>query len=81
MSQYPDFAAVIDTSGLTCPLPLLRTKKALQTIESGQVLKVFTTDKSAIADFQAFAKQTGNIILLQEPSENEGTTVHFIQKR
>ncbi|NOL51688.1 sulfurtransferase TusA family protein [Pelistega suis] len=81
MSQYPDFVATIDTSGLTCPLPLLRTKKALQTIESGQVLKILTTDKSALSDFQAFAKQTGNTILLQEPTEVEGTVVHFIQKR
>lgn len=81
MSQYPDFVAIIDTSGLTCPLPLLRTKKALQTIESGQVLKILTTDKSALSDFQAFAKQTGNTILLQELAEVEGMVVHFIQKR
>ncbi|NEN76540.1 sulfurtransferase TusA family protein [Pelistega sp. NLN82] len=76
---YPEFVAAIDTSGLTCPLPLLRTKKALQTVESGQVLKVLTTDPSAVGDFQAFAKQTGHIILLQAPV-TEGM-VHFIQKR
>jgi len=80
MADYTEFVAEIDTSGLVCPLPLLRTKKALQTIESGQILKVLTTDKSAVADFQAFAKQTGNTILLQQAIE-EGKVLHFIQKR
>lgn len=76
----PDFAVEVDACGLVCPLPLLRTKKALQPLESGQVVKVVTTDKNAVGDFQAFAKQTGHTILSQEPIE-DGKTVHFIQKR
>ncbi|NOL50299.1 sulfurtransferase TusA family protein [Pelistega europaea] len=76
----PDFAVEVDACGLVCPLPLLRTKKALQALESGQVVKVITTDKNAVGDFQAFAKQTGHLILSQDSVDNEHI-VHFIQKR
>lgn len=48
----------IDTSGLNCPLPILKAKKALAAMESGQLLKVVSTDTGSIRDFQAFAKQT-----------------------
>lgn len=80
MSNFPDFSLEIDTSGLTCPLPLLRTKKALQGLESGQVLKVLTTDHSAAKDFQAFAKQTGHLVLLQN-NQADGKCTHFIKKK
>jgi tRNA 2-thiouridine synthesizing protein A len=53
----------IDTSGLNCPLPILRAKKALSEMQSGQVLKVIATDPGAWRDFEAFARQTGNTLL------------------
>jgi len=56
----------IDTSGLNCPLPILKAKKALNEMSSGQVLKVTATDPGAWRDFEAFARQTGNDLLLQE---------------
>ena len=56
----------IDTSGLNCPLPILRAKKALAEMTSGQVLKIIATDPGSMRDFQAFAKQSGNELLGQE---------------
>ena len=53
----------LDVKGLNCPLPILRTKKALSEMTSGQVLHVLATDAGAVKDFQAFAKQTGNQLL------------------
>ena len=53
----------LDVKGLNCPLPILRTKKALSEMSSGQVLHVQATDPGAVRDFQAFAKQTGNQLL------------------
>lgn len=69
----------IDTSGLKCPLPILRAKKALAQLRSGQVLKVITTDEHAVRDFQAFAKQTGNALLSQIPSADKVT--HLLVRR
>ena len=59
----------IDTSGLNCPLPILKAKKALNDMQSGQVLKVTATDPGTWRDFEAFARQTGNDLLLQEKTE------------
>jgi tRNA 2-thiouridine synthesizing protein A len=53
----------LDVKGLTCPLPILRTKKALAEMTSGQILRVVSTDAHAAKDFQAFARQTGNELL------------------
>ena len=53
----------VDARGLNCPLPILRTKKALAAMESGKILRVLATDKGAVRDFQAFAKQTGNELI------------------
>lgn len=53
----------LDTRGLNCPLPILRTKKALSDMQSGQVLKILATDPGSVKDFAAFAKQTGNALL------------------
>ena len=61
----------IDTSGLNCPLPILRAKKALSEMQSGQVLKVIATDPGAWRDFEAFARQTGNTLLQQEKTEDQ----------
>jgi TusA-related sulfurtransferase len=69
----------IDTSGLNCPLPILKAKKALSELQSGQTLKVIATDGGSIRDFQAFAKQTGNELVEQQTL---GTTfVHVLRRR
>jgi tRNA 2-thiouridine synthesizing protein A len=78
-TNTPKVDLVVDASGLKCPLPILRAKKALAGLESGQVLKVITTDLHAIRDFQAFAKQTGNALIAQD--EAQGSAVHFLQRR
>lgn len=57
------FDRELDVKGLNCPLPILRTKKALSEMSSGQVLRVQATDANSVKDFQAFAKQTGNDLL------------------
>lgn len=69
----------IDATGLACPLPILRAKKALAQLASGQVLKVVTTDRNAIRDFQAFARQTGNALVLQQETAEQG--VHYLRRR
>jgi tRNA 2-thiouridine synthesizing protein A len=56
----------IDTRGLNCPLPILKAKKALTELASGQMLKVVATDPGSVRDFQAFAKQTGNELVEQQ---------------
>ncbi len=56
----------IDTRGLNCPLPILKAKKALAELDSGQLLKVVATDTGSLRDFQAFAKQTGNELVEQQ---------------
>jgi tRNA 2-thiouridine synthesizing protein A len=53
----------LDVRGLNCPLPILRAKKALTELKSGQVLRVLATDPGTVKDFQVFAKQTGNHLL------------------
>lgn len=74
-----DFQKDIDTRGLNCPLPILRTKKALSDMQSGDVLRVQATDPGSVKDFQAFAKQTGNELLLQLESGQVYT--FFMRKR
>lgn len=74
------FDLEVDAQGLKCPLPILRAKKALANLTSGQVLKVIATDKSSTRDFQAFAKQTGNELLLQE-DDGQGVFTHFLKRR
>jgi len=69
----------IDTRGLNCPLPILKAKKALAELESGQVLKVIATDGGSLRDFQAFAKQTGNELLEQETVGME--FIHILRRR
>ena len=79
MSEKYSYDLEVDTSGLVCPLPILKAKKALATIESGQVLKVITTDKNAIKDFQAFATQTKNELVAQEVLD--ASAVHYLKRR
>ena len=64
-----NFDKVIDTSGLNCPLPILKAKKALNDLTSGQLLKVIATDPGAWRDFEALARQTGHELVLQEKTE------------
>ena len=78
-AQAPSFEQEVDASGLTCPLPILRAKKALAQMASGEVLRVITTDRNAIRDFQAFARQTGNALVLQQ--EDDGRGVHYLRRR
>jgi tRNA 2-thiouridine synthesizing protein A len=56
----------LDARGLNCPLPILKAKKALAEMTSGQILKVIATDSGSVRDFQAFAKQTGNELVEQD---------------
>lgn len=58
-----NFDRELDARGLNCPLPVLRAKKALNEMQSGQVLKIVATDPGSVKDFQAFSKQTGNELL------------------
>lgn len=69
----------IDTRGLNCPLPILKAKKALTAMESGQILKVVSTDTGSVRDFAAFAKQTGNELLAQTTEGND--FVHVLKRR
>lgn len=69
----------IDTRGMNCPLPILKAKKALSDMQSGEVLKVVATDPSSTRDFQAFARQTGNELL--EQSQRADEYIHFLRRR
>jgi len=69
----------LDTRGLNCPLPILKAKKALADMLSGEVLKVVATDPGSVRDFQAFARQTGNELVEQTSSETE--FVHYLRRR
>lgn len=65
----------LDTRGLNCPLPILKAKKTLAEMASGETLKVIATDPGSMRDFQAFAKQTGNELVEQSASGDEFTIV------
>jgi TusA-related sulfurtransferase len=69
----------IDTKGLNCPLPILRAKKALTDMLTGQLLKVVATDPGSVRDFQAFARQTGNELVEQQQTGDE--IVHILRRR
>ena len=69
----------LDARGLNCPLPILKAKKALTEMLSGEVLKVVATDPGSVRDFQAFARQTGNELVDQ--SSNDKEFVHYLRRR
>lgn len=69
----------LDTRGLNCPLPILKAKKALADMPSGDVLKVVATDPGSVRDFQAFARQTGNELV--EQATNADEFIHFLRRR
>lgn len=69
----------LDTRGLNCPLPILKAKKALADMTSGQTLKVVSTDPGSMRDFQAFARQTGNDLVDQQSVGDE--FIHWLRRR
>ncbi|MCD2511599.1 sulfurtransferase TusA family protein [Comamonas endophytica] len=74
-----DIHKEIDTRGLNCPLPILKAKKALAEMVTGQLLKVVATDTGSLRDFQAFARQTGNELVEQQTQGNE--FIHVLRRR
>lgn len=73
-----DFDQELDASGLNCPLPILRAKKAINGLGAGQTLKVISTDPGSVKDFEAFCKQTGNELI--SSGEEEGKFLFMIKK-
>lgn len=73
------FDKELDVKGLSCPLPILKTKKSLADMPSGEVLKIISTDKGSVLDLQAFAHQTGHTLL--SFSEDNGTYIFFLKKK
>jgi len=74
-----NFDKELDARGLNCPLPILRAKKSLAEVSSGQVLKILSTDPGSVKDFAAFAKQTGNELL--STAEAGGEFTFFMKKK
>jgi tRNA 2-thiouridine synthesizing protein A len=74
-----NFDKDLDARGLNCPLPILRAKKALTELSSGQVLRIVATDPGSVKDFQAFSKQTGNELLSHAEANKEFT--FFMKKK
>jgi tRNA 2-thiouridine synthesizing protein A len=74
-----NFDKELDARGLNCPLPILRAKKALNDMRSGQVLKILATDPGSVNDFRAFTRQTGNDLLSQ--SEGDKEFVFFVKRK
>ncbi|MCW8899276.1 MAG: sulfurtransferase TusA family protein [Gammaproteobacteria bacterium] len=73
-----NFDQELDASGLNCPLPILRAKKALTAMNAGQILRILATDPGAVKDFDAFSRQTGNVLL--ESGEEDSKFIFLIQK-
>ena len=69
---------VLDAKGLNCPLPILKAKKALKTLEAGKILEVLSTDPGSVADFAAFCRTTGNQLV--EQNEEGGVWTYLIRK-
>ena len=78
-SEIMEYQKELDARGLNCPLPILKAKKALAEMKSGDVLKVLATDPGSMRDFQAFARQTGNELLEQSSAADE--FVHYLKRR
>lgn len=74
-----DIAKEVDARGLNCPLPILKAKKGLADLQSGQLLRVLSTDPGSVRDFQAFAKQTGNELVDQQSAGEE--FIHVLRRR
>jgi tRNA 2-thiouridine synthesizing protein A len=74
-----DVSKELDTRGLNCPLPILKAKKALAEMHSGELLRVISTDGGSLRDFQAFAKQTGNQLVEQQTVGSD--YIHVLRRR
>ena len=75
-----DIHKEVDTRGLNCPLPILKAKKALAEMQSGEFLKVVSTDPGSLRDFQAFARQTGNELVDQQTTDSD-EFIHVLRRR
>ena len=73
-----EYTQLLDASGLNCPLPILKARKQLNALESGEVLYIVATDSGSVKDFDAFCKQTGHSLL--ESNEDQGKYHYYIQK-
>ena len=73
-----DFDSELDATGLNCPLPILRAKKAISAMDNGQTLRIIATDPGSVKDFEAFCKQTGNELL--SSGEEDGKFTFMIKK-
>jgi tRNA 2-thiouridine synthesizing protein A len=73
-----DFDKELDTSGLNCPLPIIKAKKEINTMKTGEVLHIISTDPGAVKDFESFANQTGNELLKTEEKNNK---FYFLMKK
>ncbi|QAU35994.1 sulfurtransferase TusA family protein [Janthinobacterium sp. 17J80-10] len=74
-----EFHKELDARGLNCPLPILKTKKALAEMKSGEVLRVVATDPGSVRDFQAFSRQTGNLLL--DKFEEEKDFIFYMKRK
>jgi tRNA 2-thiouridine synthesizing protein A len=79
MEAIVHFDREVDARGLNCPLPILRTKKTLNGMSSGEVLRILATDPAAVRDFEAFAKQTGNQLL--QHGEQDGAFFFLLKRK
>lgn len=73
----------LDTCGLACPMPLIKAREEINHLQSGQVLKVISTDRGSLKDFQGWAKSAKNIEILKQETENRNGKelyVHYIKK-
>jgi tRNA 2-thiouridine synthesizing protein A len=73
------FNKEVDARGLNCPLPILRAKKALAEIQTGEVLRVLATDPGSVRDFTAFSRQTGNELIAN--GERDKTFIYYLRRR
>jgi tRNA 2-thiouridine synthesizing protein A len=78
MSDYA-FDRELDCRGLLCPLPIVKTKQLMDTMSSGQVLKLLATDKGSVNDVQAWTRQTGNELM--DSDENDGIFTYYLRKK
>ena len=76
--MHVDFDKELDTSGLNCPLPIIKAKKEINGMDAGQTLKIISTDPGAVKDFESFATQTGNELLSTEEKDNK---FYFLLKK
>lgn len=79
------FDQELDARGLQCPMPLAKTAKALNGLQSGQILKVVATDEGSVLDFKSWSKQskTGELLAQETTADDDGRTlyVHYLQRR